>query len=49
MIQPQDEDEMNPNSMIQSQDDSEDEDENVPYDSQDGTSKLSLYLLGSLS
>jgi hypothetical protein len=35
--------------MIQSQDDSEDEDEDEDYDSQDGTSKLSLYLLGSLS
>jgi len=37
--------EMNPNSMIQPQD----EDEDVPYDFQDGTSKLSLYLSGSLS
>jgi len=36
---------MNPNSTIQPA--NEDEDEDVPYEFQDGTSKLSLYLLAS--
>jgi len=57
MIHPQDDSEMNPNAMIQPQDDSEMnpnsmiqfEDEDEPYNFQDGTSKLSLYLSGSLS